>query len=59
MRFKIVIFKNKVGKWLWHLKSYRNGRIIAHSESYSSKTKAVKTASLINDNLQDCVLKEG
>jgi uncharacterized protein YegP (UPF0339 family) len=33
---KIVVEKNKRGKWYWKLVA-RNDRILAHSEDYSSK----------------------
>ena len=56
LRFKIVVFLDKNGKWLWHLKSFQNGRIIAHSESYSSRTKAMKTAKLIHQHLNNSVI---
>lgn len=39
---KIVVLKKR-NQWYWKLVA-RNGRILAHSETYSSKAKAVKTA---------------
>lgn len=40
---KIQVLKNKAGKWFWRIKA-RNGKILAHSETYSSKQAALKTA---------------
>lgn len=36
--YKVVKFTNKNGEHLWKLVA-GNGRILAHSESYSSRTK--------------------
>lgn len=41
-KFFINVLKNKNGAWFWRLKA-RNGKILAHSEAYSSKAKALKT----------------
>ncbi len=43
---KIVILKLR-RQWYWKLVA-NNGRILAHSETYSSKAKAVKTANRMN-----------
>lgn len=39
------------GRWYWRLKSYQ-GRILAHSETYSNKGLAVKTANRVFDQLR-------
>lgn len=53
----IIEVKRGVRKFFWHLK-HANGRILAHSEEYSSKQRAMKTArgiseSLINSRIVD------
>ena len=40
MKFEIEQGRNK--KWFWRLKA-ANGKILAHSEIYSSKAKALQT----------------
>lgn len=40
---RIVVKQATNGAWFWHLKA-RNGRILATSETYSSRSKAVKVA---------------
>lgn len=40
---KIVVQRNKRGKWYWKIVS-KNGRILAHSESYSTKKDCLDTA---------------
>jgi len=39
---KIVVEKNRRKKWFWKVVSC-NGKILAHSEDYSSKTKCFET----------------
>ena len=39
---KIIVQQNRRGDWFHHLMS-SNGRIIQHSEAYSSKAKCLKT----------------
>ena len=43
MKYKIALERNKNGKWFWKL-LHGNGKILAHSEWYSNKTKASTTA---------------
>ncbi len=57
VKFRVEIKKNPEGKWFWHLKT-RNGKILAHSENYSSRAKALKTATLINEHMVSCVISE-
>jgi uncharacterized protein YegP (UPF0339 family) len=52
--YRIEILLNKGKKWFWHLK--RNGRILAHSESYSSLRKAKNTAMALSAGLGGCVI---
>ena len=51
----VEVLKGKKGKWYWRLK-YSNGRILAHSEIYSAKYQAVKTARNLAINLKNCKL---
>lgn len=46
---KLEIRKGKSGKWYWRIKA-TNGRIVCHSETYSSKSKAIQTAKQIVKN---------
>jgi len=48
--YRIEVLKGKSDKWYWRLK-YNNGRILAHSETYSSKFQAQKTARNLSINL--------
>lgn len=43
---KIETLKNKNGKWFWRLVA-SNGKVLAHSESYSSKRKANQTVAAV------------
>lgn len=43
MKYKISVLKNKRGCWFWNLKA-GNGHILAHSEEYSRKAKALQAA---------------
>lgn len=45
---RIEILK-KSKSWYWRMKA-RNGRILAHSETYSSKQKAEKSAKIVSNN---------
>ena len=45
----IQMLKNKQGKWLFHIKA-ENGKILCHSESYSSKAKCMYTIKLFLNN---------
>lgn len=47
---KIEVLKKPGSKWFWRLIS-KNGRTLAHSETYSSKTKANKTAERVANAL--------
>jgi len=49
----VEVLKGKAGKWYWRLK-YANGRILAHSEMYSAKYQARKTAHNLAINLPRC-----
>jgi len=40
---KIQILRNNRGQWFWRLLA-GNNKVLAHSESYSGKNKARKTA---------------
>ena len=51
----VEVLKGKKGKWYWRLK-YINGRILAHSEIYSSRYQAQKTARNLASNLNGCQL---
>ena len=46
---KIVILKKR-NQWYWKLVA-RNGKILAHSETYSSQRKAIKTATKLSSLL--------
>ena len=52
----IEVLKGKKGKWYWRLK-YSNGRILAHSETYSSRHQAKKTALNLSTNIFSCRLE--
>jgi uncharacterized protein YegP (UPF0339 family) len=39
----IEVLQGKSGSWYWRIKA-SNGRILAHSETYSSRRKATGTA---------------
>lgn len=43
MKTKIILFKNTLGCWHWHLLA-GNGEILASSEAYASKQKCLQTA---------------
>jgi len=43
MKYRIVVQKSKNRKWFWDL-VHKNGHVLAHSEMYSSRAKAVQTA---------------
>ena len=43
---KIIIQKNKLGAWFWHLVG-ANGEILSSSEAYSSKGACTKTAKMV------------
>jgi len=43
LNMKIEVLKGKSGKWYWRIVSTKNGKVICHSESYSSRTKASQT----------------
>lgn len=47
--FKVEIKKNKAGKYFWHIISGKNGKVIGHSESYSSLAKCRHTAKLLTN----------
>lgn len=53
--YHIQVIK-KSGRWYWRLKS-RNGRILAHSEMYSSRGMARKTARELRNNLRGSVVE--
>jgi len=53
--YKIELVKGR-NKWYWKLKSH-NGRILAHSETYSSRFQAKKTAIALACAL-GCSIKE-
>ena len=40
---KVEILKGKSKKWYWRVRA-KNGRILCHSEQYSSRAKALQTA---------------
>ena len=46
----IEIKKRAAGDWFFHIKA-TNGKILAHSETYSSLSKAKQTANKIASNL--------
>ena len=46
---KIIILKKR-DQWYWKLVA-RNGKILAHSETYSSRRMAIKTANLLSSKL--------
>ncbi len=48
---KVELLKKR-NKWYWRLVA-NNGKVLAHSEQYSSKPKAEKTASKIFGDLND------
>ncbi len=49
-RMIIECLKNKKGQWFWRMKA-RNGKILAHSESYSRRGKCWKSAMAV---LHEC-----
>ena len=53
--YNIEVIRSK-GKWYWRLKSH-NGRILAHSEKYSSRGSALLTAKRLAEHLK-CKCKE-
>jgi len=53
----VELLKNKNGRWYWRLK-YNNGSVLAHSETYSSKSKARRTARNLAAKIILCVYKE-
>jgi uncharacterized protein YegP (UPF0339 family) len=48
----IQMEKNRNGKWFHRLKSENNGRIVYHSEAYSSKQGAMKTINRLLSTLK-------
>lgn len=46
---QIEILKGKSGKWYWRLKS-KNGRILASSETYSARKKAIDTVASVRQH---------
>lgn len=48
--YRIQLFRNVKRKWQWRLRS-RFGKVLAHSESYSSKASCRKTARFLAHNL--------
>lgn len=48
--YEIVLLKGRKN-WFWRLTA-RNGKTIAHSETYSSKQKALKTAKKLGRRLK-------
>jgi len=55
IKFKIVVKQNKDQQWFWHLVG-RNGEVLAHSESYSSKHKALDTATAVFSAMDQATL---
>lgn len=51
MKYKIIVMQNIVGDWYWLL-CHKNDKILAHSESYSSKGKAKQTAKNIQKSFR-------
>ena len=49
--FEIEMLRNKRKKWYFRIKS-SNGQILCHSESYSSRTAARRTAAKLKANLK-------
>jgi len=47
---EISAFKNKKGKWQWHIKG-ANGEILCHSEEYKTKAGCNKTIDLILEKM--------
>lgn len=47
---KVEILKGLKGKWYWRIKG-RNGKILAASETYSTKAMAVKTFLKVREEL--------
>lgn len=41
--WRVELLKGEKGTWYWRLKA-GNGKVLAHSETYSSRLKARKTA---------------
>lgn len=54
---KIEVLKGKSGKWHWRIMA-KNGRILANSETYSSKRKALQTAKRVAGLLKCFVVTE-
>lgn len=57
IKFRIEVKRHPGGKWFWHLKT-RNGEILASSEIYSSKQKAMKMAEIINEHMVSSIITE-
>jgi len=55
---KIQVIKNWFGVWRWRLVD-RNGRILAHSEQYSSYHMAMKTAVSVGKRMVDVEIEVG
>lgn len=47
---KVVVQKNRRGKWFWKLVA-GNGRVLAHSEDYSSRRACLKTADKVKGGM--------
>lgn len=54
----IELLKNKRKKWFHRLRSSINGRTIYHSESYSSKTAAMRTVNVLRKSIKKCAFRE-
>jgi len=54
----IEIVKNKRKKWFHRLRSKNNGKTIYHSESYSSKTAAMRTVEALLKSIKNCSIRE-
>lgn len=47
-RIEVIVFR---GQWHWRI-VHKNGQILAHSEKYSSKRKAMQTAKAVMLNMK-------
>lgn len=48
MKANIVLLKNGLGCWFWHILA-NNGEILANSEAYASKQKCRQTAKRLSE----------
>ena len=55
---KFEICKDKKGQWFFRIRA-DNGKILCHSEAYSSKRNAVNAAVLVRTDCRSAVVWQG